>query len=83
MLTGVLLCAYVVCWFAALARAQAVDVTAVLVGGALVTAALNAAAEGVALRPQAPDLVIIAIGVALACIATRNSRSPIVATSPS
>lgn len=83
VLTGVLLCAYVACWFAALARAQAVDVTAVLVGGALVTAALNIAAEGVALRPQAPGLVVITIGVALACIATRYSHPPTVATLPS
>jgi len=82
LLTGVLLCAYVVCWFAALARAQAVDVTAVLVAGALVTAALNAAAQGVALRPQAAGLIIIATGVALACFATRQSQSPAVEPSP-
>ena len=83
LLTGVLLCAYVAFWFAALARAQAVDVTAVLVGGALVTAALNAIAQGTALRPQASGLAIITIGVALACIATRYSRPASVATSPS
>ena len=35
-------------WFAALARAQAVDVTAVLVFGAVVTAVLSRAADGVA-----------------------------------
>jgi len=37
LLTGVLLAGYVTCWYAALARAQAVDVTAVLVLGAVVT----------------------------------------------
>ena len=36
--TGLLLTAYVATWYAALARAQAVDVTAVLVFGAVVTA---------------------------------------------
>ncbi len=40
LLTGLLLTAYVATWYAALARAQAVDVTAVLVFGAVVTALL-------------------------------------------
>jgi len=71
LLTGVLLCAYVVCWYAALARAQAVDVTAVLVAGALITATLNDAAHGAALGPQASGLILITIGVVLACVATR------------
>ena len=44
--TGLLLAGYVGTWFAALARAQAVDVTAVLVLAAPVTAGLNAAANG-------------------------------------
>lgn len=82
LLTGMLLCAYVTCWFAALARAQAVDVTAVLVAGALVTAALNSAAQGVALRPQAAGLIFIATGVALACVAATRSQSPAVELSP-
>ena len=43
LLTGAILAAYVATWFAALARAQAVDVTAVLVIGALVTAVLRRA----------------------------------------
>ncbi len=77
VLTGVLLFGYVACWFAALARAQAVDVTAVLVAGALVTAALSSAAQGSPLRPQASGLVLIAIGVALACVATGRAPSSI------
>src|SRR5206468_4699512 len=52
LLTGVLLAAYVATWFAALARAQAVDVTAVLVVGAPVTALLSAAVQHAPLRPQ-------------------------------
>ncbi len=82
LLTGGLLCAYVACWFAALARAQAVDVTAVLVGGAIVTAALNAAAQGVALRPQAGGLVLIGVGVVVACLASVRARPPVVLASP-
>ena len=41
LLTGLLLTAYVATWYAALARAQAIDVTAVLVFGAVVTALLS------------------------------------------
>lgn len=52
LLTGVILAAYVGTWFAALARAQAVDVTAVLVLGAVVTAGLQAAVQGVGIAPQ-------------------------------
>ena len=49
LLTGLLLTAYVATWYAALARAQAVDVTAVLVFGAVVTALLPGAADGMPL----------------------------------
>lgn len=52
LLTGAILAGYVSTWFAALARAQAVDVTAVLVLGALVTAGLQAAVGGVGVSPQ-------------------------------
>lgn len=62
VVTGVLLAAYVATWFAALARAQAVDVTAVLVVGAPVTAALAALVEHAALRPQLGGLALIALG---------------------
>jgi drug/metabolite transporter (DMT)-like permease len=46
LLTGLLLTAYVATWYAALARAQAIDVTAVLVFGAFVTAVLSGVADG-------------------------------------
>jgi drug/metabolite transporter (DMT)-like permease len=48
LLTGLILSGYVATWYAALARAQAVDVTAVLVFGAVVTAVLSRVADGVA-----------------------------------
>lgn len=63
--TGVLLTAYVALWFAALARAQAVDVTAVLVLGAVGTAVLSGVLDGVTLAPQAAWLALITAGVAL------------------
>lgn len=66
LVTGLLLAGYVGTWFAALARAQAVDVTAVLVLAAPVTAGLNAAVNGTALAPQAGWLALVVVGGALA-----------------
>jgi drug/metabolite transporter (DMT)-like permease len=60
--TGVILAAYVGTWFAALERAPAVDVTAVLVLGAPVTALLGAGIQHTALRPQLDGLGLIALG---------------------
>ena len=66
LLTGVLLAAYVATWLAALARAQAVDVTAVLVLAVPVTAVLDAVVKGSALEPQLGWLALIVAGGALA-----------------
>ena len=55
VLTGCLLAAYVATWFAALQRAPATVVTSVLVGGAIITAALQALTAG-----RAPDPTAIA-----------------------
>jgi drug/metabolite transporter (DMT)-like permease len=66
LVTGVLLACYVGTWFAALARAQAVDVTAVLVLAAPVTAGLSAAVDGTALAPQSPWLALVVVGGAFA-----------------
>ncbi|OIQ83982.1 EamA-like transporter family protein [mine drainage metagenome] len=65
LLTGVILAAYVGTWFSALARAQAVDVTAVLVLGAIVTAALGAAVQGAVLGPQLVWLLALLVGGAV------------------
>jgi len=64
LLTGALLAGYVATWFAALQRAQAIDVTAVLVLAAPLTAVLNAVVEGAALHPG--WLVVLVAGGALA-----------------
>jgi drug/metabolite transporter (DMT)-like permease len=64
LLTGVLLSGYVLSWFGALRRAQAVDVTAVLVLGAFITALLSMTG-GTTIGPaQLAGLVLIAGGVA-------------------
>jgi len=75
VLTGALLATYVVTWFAALARAQAIDVTSVLVLGAVITAMLQAGIQDVALRPRALGLASIAGGAAVAAaVALRRPR---------
>jgi drug/metabolite transporter (DMT)-like permease len=76
LLTGLLLTGYVATWFAGLARAQAVDVTAILVFGAVVTAALNGAFNGVSLRPDLGGLGLVIVGViAIALIPARRSAA--------
>ena len=63
LLTGVILAAYVTAWLFALARAQAIDVTAVLVLGAVITALLDAGLDG-ATVPIGGVLLVLA-GVVL------------------
>ena len=67
LLTGLLLAAYVATWFAALARAQAVDVTAVLVLAVPVTAVLQAVMDGAELAPQAGWQLLLVGAVGLVC----------------
>ncbi len=76
LITGLTLSCYVATWFAALARAQAVDVTAVLVGGAIITALLELGVRGVELPPSL-GLVLVFAGTALAAVA--GWRRPAVA----
>jgi drug/metabolite transporter (DMT)-like permease len=75
LLTGVLLAGYVATWYAALARAQAIDVTAVLVLAAVVTAILDRTVEGVPL--DLVGLALITLGsAAAAALALRSVRRP-------
>jgi len=60
--TGVVLSGYVATWYSALARAQAIDVTAVLVFGAVITATLRSGFEGAALAPSGIGLALVAVG---------------------
>lgn len=75
--TGAVLAVYVAVWFAALARARAVDVTAVLTAAVLVTYLLNR----IAARPVTVDtsgLVLIAAGVAVVVTVAMWPRRQIV-----
>jgi drug/metabolite transporter (DMT)-like permease len=78
--TGLILAGYVITWFSALASARAVDVTAVLVFGAIVTALLQATVQGTPLAPQTFGLSLVAIGsvaaIALALRRPREARVP-------
>lgn len=70
--TGTILAGYVLTWYTALARAQAVDVTAILVAGAVMTAALNATVRGATI-----DLVgtgLLAAGAAVVAVTAARRR---------
>ncbi len=70
--TGLILAAYVATWYAALSRAGAIDVTALLVPGAIITALLQAGSK--ALAPQWPGLLLVAAGGALVLLAAGKQR---------
>jgi drug/metabolite transporter (DMT)-like permease len=75
-LTGAVLSAYVVTWYAALARASAIDVTAVLVFGAVITALTGAAVSGTLPLATAPALLLITAGALLVARLGPERRSP-------
>ncbi|MGZ8694907.1 MAG: hypothetical protein ACXWYS_05655, partial [Gaiellaceae bacterium] len=68
-----LLSAYVATWYGALARVPAVDVTTVLVFGAVITAFLQRAADGIPF--DTVGIALICAGAALAAIAGRRRRA--------
>jgi hypothetical protein len=72
VVSGLLLTGYVATWYAALARAQAVDVTAVLVFGAVITALLSGAVDGVSVSLAGTALVTTGVAV----VATLALRRP-------
>jgi drug/metabolite transporter (DMT)-like permease len=77
ILTGLLLTAYVAAWYAALARAQAIDVTAVLVFGAVVTALLAGAADGTPVSAVGTALVAAGAGmIAFVALRREPARAP-------
>ena len=75
LITGLVLAGYVGTWYAALARAPAIDVTAVLVGGFIVTASLNSLVLGRAM-PSAAGLGFVAMGAVLAIVAGLHRTEP-------
>lgn len=74
VLTGLILAGYVATWYAALARAQAVDVTAVLVFGAVVTALLSRMADGVAF--DLGGVLLVTAGAILVAVAGGRRPQP-------
>jgi len=79
LLTGCLLTVYVATWYAALARAQTVDVTAVLVFGALITALLSGLADGA--QVSVAGAALVAAGTALIVFARPRGPAAAAATS--
>ncbi|NNK91078.1 MAG: DMT family transporter [Acidimicrobiia bacterium] len=75
--TALTLSLYVTSWYGALERAPAVDVTAVLVFGAVITALLRTGIDGAAL-PSAAGLGLVTAGAALATATALRSRRPII-----
>ena len=67
-----ILAGYVATWFAALARAQAVDVTAVLVFGAVVTALLSRRSRTASPSTSAASVLITAGAILIAIPATQT-----------
>lgn len=63
-LTGLLLAAYVATWFGALARARALDVTAVLAGSVVITALCQGLAGAGWRSDETLGIVLVAVGVA-------------------
>jgi uncharacterized membrane protein len=76
VMTGVILTGYVVTWFAALARAQAVDVTAVLVFAAVITAVLDRGIEGTPIGSQWLGLLLVTTGAAVIAVRAIRARAP-------
>ncbi len=81
LLTGLLLAGYVVSWMTALDRAQAVDVTSVLVGGALVTWLLETMAGTASTGARSLGLVMVAAGTGVTLWAATR-RHPAGRTGP-
>lgn len=75
LVTGLVLAGYVGTWYAALARAPALDVTAVLVGGAVITAVLRYVVNGTQL-PSMEGLALVGAGFVLAVVAGFTRRDP-------
>jgi drug/metabolite transporter (DMT)-like permease len=74
LVAGALLAAYVGTWHLALARAPAIDVTAVLVGGAMITALLQTGISGAPVASPL-GLTLLAAGVGMVFATRRVART--------
>jgi drug/metabolite transporter (DMT)-like permease len=75
LLTGSTLAAFVTTWYTALALAPAIDVTALLVLGAVVTGLLDSGFRGVPMSTDSYGYVLIALGAA--AVAARGFLRPV------
>lgn len=82
LLTGIVLAAFVGLWHRALAMAAAIDVTAILAGGAVVTALLNGASGRASVGSAALGLALVAVGSLTAAMPALSTTSPPDAASP-
>jgi drug/metabolite transporter (DMT)-like permease len=80
--TGGILGAFVWCWYSALARVQASDAAAVLVAGAVVTAALASGVQHAPFAPNARGIALLALGAAAIAAAMSRERPLAEVTSP-
>ncbi|MEX2557745.1 MAG: EamA family transporter [Actinomycetota bacterium] len=80
LVTGAILAGFVATWFAGLARAQAIDVTAVLVFGQIVTSALTSIVKGDPIGPNLNGLVLIGIGVVAVVMGSLRTRGTVTAS---
>jgi drug/metabolite transporter (DMT)-like permease len=81
LVTGSVLSAYVGTWYAALQRAPALDVTSILVGGAVITALLRSVVAGTAIASPF-GLMLVATGAAVAiAVAIRSATADTLAAS--
>ncbi len=74
LVTGTTLAAFVGTWYAALSMAPAIDVTAVLVLGAVITGLLNSGFRGAPLTVDSWGYVLIALGAV--AVAARTLHTP-------
>jgi drug/metabolite transporter (DMT)-like permease len=82
LVTGIVLSGYVGSWYAALKRAPALDVTSILVGGAVITALLRAVVTGVEIAsPVGLMLVAAGAGMAIAVAVRSATNRPVAETS--
>ena len=77
LLTGILLSGYVGTWYAALQRAPALDVTAVLVAAAVLTALLRTGLDGAPIAADLPWLGLLGAGAAVAAALGWRAREPV------
>lgn len=85
VLTGVTLSIFVGTWYRALALAPAIDVTAILVLGAVITGLLNSGFRGVPLTVDSYGYVLLAAGALVVAVAGRrtpSARTPSTGTAP-